>query len=127
METKIMENKYQDQVYHFKGLWDLPSICGLKIVEKADKSIIIATDLYDNNPGTSITEWNSKLAMEICNKYQLNPEKIIFIEHTPNKETKLEFNRETFFQVNFTIENGKFVNPDWNQLTKQEVDKLIDE
>jgi len=122
-----MDNKYQDQVYHFKGLWDLPSICGLKIVKKADKSIIIATDLYDNNPGTSITEWNSKLAMEICNKYELNPEKIIFIEHTPNKETKLEFNRETFFQVNFTLENGMFVNPDWNQLTQKDVDQLIGE
>jgi hypothetical protein len=127
MEIKIMENKYQDQVYHFKGLWDVPSICGIKIVKKKEKSVIIATDLYDNNPGTSITEWNTKLAWELCNKFDLNPEMIIFIEHTPEKETKLEFNRETFFQVNFTIENGKFVNPDWNKLTKQEVDILIGE
>ncbi|OFX88528.1 MAG: hypothetical protein A2W99_09005 [Bacteroidetes bacterium GWF2_33_16] len=122
-----MENKYQDQVYHFKGLWDLPSICGLKIIKKAETSIIIATDLYDNNPGTSITEWNTKLAWELCNKFELNPENLIFIEHTPNKETKLEFNRETFFKVNFTIENGSFVNPVWNQLTNDEVDKLISE
>jgi len=122
-----MENKYQEQVYNFKGLWDLPSICGLKIVKKAEKPIIIATDLYEQNPGTSITEWNTKLAMEICEKFDLNPEKLVFIEHTPDKNTKLEFNRETFFQVSFTLENGKFVNPDWNQLTKEEVDKLINE
>ena len=122
-----MENKYQDKVYNFKGLWDLPSICGLKILKKGDKSIIIATDLYDQNPGTSITEWNTKLAMEICEKFDLNPENIVFIEHTPDKDTKLEFNRETFFQVSFTLENGKFVDPDWNQLTKEEVDKLVNE
>lgn len=122
-----MENKYQDQVYNFKGLWDLPSICGIKIVKKADKAIVIATDLYDNNPGTSITEWNTKLAMELCNKFEINPKNIIFIEHTPEKDTKLEFNRETFFQVNFTIDNDKFINPDWNQLTKEEVDNLISE
>lgn len=123
----MTQNKYQDQEYHFKGLWDVPSVCGLKIVKKADKSIIIATDLYDHNPGTSITEWNTKLAMEICTKFELNPEKIFFIEHTPEKETKLEFNRETFFQVKFSLENGKFVNPDWDQLTKEQVNQLIDE
>ncbi len=122
-----MENKYQDQVYNFKGLWDLPSICGLKIVKKPAKTIVIATDLYDQNPGTSITEWNTKLAMELCNNFKLNPKEIIFIEHTPHKDTKLEFNRETFFQVNFTLDNDKFINPDWNQLTKEEVDNLISE
>ena len=122
-----MENKYQDQVYNFKGLWDLPSICGLKMVKKDDKTIVIATDLYDNNPGTSITEWNTKLAMELCNKFEINPKNIIFIEHTPEKDTKLEFNRETFFRVDFTLENNQFINPDWNQLTKEEVDKLISE
>jgi hypothetical protein len=122
-----MENKYQDQVYNFKGLWDLPSFCGLKMVKKADKTIVIATDLYDKNPGTSITEWNTRLAMELCNKFEINPKNIIFIEHTPEKDTKLEFNRETFFRVDFTLENNQFINPDWNQLTKEEVDKLISE
>jgi hypothetical protein len=124
---EIKTGKYQDQLYHFKGLWDIPSICGLKIVKKADKAIIIATDLFDENPGTSITEWNSKLAKELCDKNDIKYQDLIFIEHTPNKDTKLSFNRETFYKVNFDISDNGFVNPQWEELTKEDVDKLLTE
>ena len=127
MEILNMKNRYQDQIYNFTGLWDVPSICGLKIVEKVDKTIIIATDLYERNPGSSISEWNTKIAMELCIKNNIDPLKLIFIVHTPEKDTKLEFNRETFFQVKFDLENNKFVNPDWIQLKKDDVDKLLNE
>lgn len=125
METKT--SKYQDQLYHFKGLWDLPSICGLKIVKKSNKTIIIATDLFDENPGTSVTEWNTKLAKELCDDNAINYKELIYIEHTPNKDTKLSFNRETFYKVNFDISNNGFDNPQWEELTKSEVDKLLTE
>lgn len=125
MEAKI--SNYQDEIYHFKGLWDVPSICGLKIVKKGDKSVVIATDLFDENPGTSITEWNTKLAKEICDKHNIDYNNLIFIEHTPNKETKLSFNLESFFQVSFDIDGDKFDNPKWKELTKQDVDNLITE
>ena len=125
METKT--SKYQDQLYHFNGLWDLPSICGLKIVKKPNQAIIIATDLFDDNPGTSITEWNTKLAKELCDSNDINYQDLIYIEHTPNKDTKLSFNRETFYKVNFDISDNGFDNPQWEELTKGEVDKLLTE
>jgi len=122
-----MKNNYQDQIYSFKGLWDLPSVCGLKIINTSKNTIIIATDLFDENPGTSITEWNTKLAKEICDKNQIDYKQLIYIEHTPNKKTKLSFNQESFYQVKFDFENDQFVNPNWNQITKEEVDKLIND
>ena len=125
METNA--GNYQDQIYHFNGLWDVPSICGLKIINKKDNTIIIATDLFDENPGTSITEWNTKLAKELCNKYEIDYNKLIYIEHTPDKKTKLSFNQESFYKVNFDIVNDKFDNPQWEQMTKEEVDNLITE
>jgi len=123
MNTQV--DKYQDQVYHFKGLWDVPSICGVKVIKKSDKSVIIATDLFDENPGTSITEWNTKLAKELCDKHNIDYNKLIYIEHTPHKDTKLSFNQESFFKVNFDLTGYKFENPQWQELTKEEVDKLI--
>ncbi len=125
METNV--SNYQDQIYHFNGLWDVPSICGLKIIKKKDNIIIIATDLFDENPGTSITEWNTKLAKELCDKYEIGYNQLIFIEHTPDKKTKLSFNQESFFKVDFDIEDDKFENPQWQELTKEEVDNLITE
>jgi len=125
MEEKI--SNYQDQIYNFKGLWDIPSFCGLKIVGKEKQTIVIATDLFDNNPGTSITEWNAKLAKELCDKYEIDHNKLIYIEHTPDKKTKLSFNRESFFKVNFDFIDDKFENPQWQELSKDEVDNLITE
>ncbi|MCK5028748.1 MAG: hypothetical protein KAR57_03885 [Bacteroidales bacterium] len=125
MESKI--SKYQDQIYNFNGLWDVPSICGLKIVKKQDETIVIATDLFDENPGTSITEWNTKLAKELCDKYEIDYKRLIYIEHTPNKKTKLSFNQESFYIVEFDIDNDKFENPKWKEISKEEVNKLITE
>jgi len=122
-----MKSNYQDQVYNYKGLWDIPSMCGLKIVKKSNKTIVIATELYENNPGTSVADWNTKLAKELCAKFEIDPKSIVFIEHTPDKETKLKFNLESFFQVKFDFENDQFVNLNWKQITKEEVDKLMND
>ncbi len=123
MEPKV--DNYQDQIYHFKGLWDVPSICGLKIVKKGNQTIVIATDLFEENPGTSITEWNTKLAKQICDENEIKYDRLIYIEHTPDKKTKLSFNHESFFEVNFEKTVDKFENPQWKELTKEEVDNLI--
>jgi hypothetical protein len=125
MKTNV--DNYQDQVYNYNGLWDVPSICGLKIVKKQDETIVIATDLFDENPGTSITEWNTKLAKELCDKYEIDYKRLIYIEHTPDKKTKLSFNQESFFKVEFDITDDKFENPKWQEISKEEVNKLITE
>lgn len=123
METNV--SNYQNQIYKFKGLWDLSSICGLKIVKKQNETVVIATDLFEDNPGTSITEWNTKLIKEICDNNNINYNEVIYIEHTPNKKTKLSFNQESFYKVKFDIIDDKFDNPKWKVLTKDQVDKLI--
>lgn len=119
--------QFIDKEYHFEGMWDLPSICGLKIVRKPDKTIVIVTDLYEENPGTPVTEWNTKLAAQICKEFEIKPENLVFIERTPDKKTKLSFNKESFFRVYFEQDGINFNNPDWQELSKDEVNKLINE
>ena len=125
MEAKV--SNYQDQVYQFKGLWDRPSICGLKIIKKSDFTVVIATDLFDENPGTSITSWNTKLAQELCDLHKIDYNQLIYIEHTPDKKTKLSFNHESFFKVTFDVKDDKFENPKWQEMSKEEVNILITE
>jgi hypothetical protein len=76
--------KYVDQIYHFKGAWDVPSFCGLKIIQKIEKTIIIATDLYDHNPGSSVTSRAKELATELIHKFKIDTHKLVFIEHLPD-------------------------------------------
>lgn len=114
-----------DDVFEFEGQWGVPSHCGLKMVEKTHQVIIITTELYDSNPGTSVTRWATQLANLICDLKKIDPKKIKFIVHIPDRNSKLEFYKETFDLVIFHLEKGKCVQPVWNKISKIEVDNLL--
>jgi hypothetical protein len=118
-------DKYMDHEYHFKGKWDVPSICGLRVIHKSRKTIVIATNLYKNNPGTSISRWSAPLATNICNDFEIDPKKLFFIEHNPDRQSKLDFYKETFDAVEFDLDGDRFVNPQWRRISKKEVDDMI--
>ena len=92
--------KYYDEVFHFKGQWDVPSCCGLKI-HSNEKTIVIVTELYQENPGTSITSAGVNLARQICEAKNINLNDIIYLECNPGTNSKLSFYDEEFFLVTF--------------------------
>jgi len=47
---------YYDEIFDFSGQWGMPSKCGLKILKKRNKNIVIVTEMYQENPGTSVTQ-----------------------------------------------------------------------
>ena len=97
---KVSE-KYYDEVFKFAGQWDMPSSCGLKILKKKDKTIVIVTELYQDNPGTSVTYAGISLAKQICQAKGLNINEIEYIECNPNTNSKLSFYDEEYFVVSF--------------------------
>ena len=92
---------YYDEVFPFKGEWDLESSCGLKIREVGGKTYVIVTELYQDNPGTSVTYAGKKLADQICEAKNLKLEDIVYLECTPDTNSKLSFYDEEYFQVDF--------------------------
>lgn len=120
-----IRSKYIDQEYHFKGKWDIPSICGLKIIRKDGDTIVIATNFYERNPGTSISRWSAELAMLISAEFGIKTGELIFIEHNPDRKSKLDFYKQTFDIIHFEREGSKLSRPNWTRVTKKEVDKLI--
>jgi len=119
------QDNYIDQHFHFKGKWDVPSLCGLKVVEKPDRSIVIATNLYKVNPGTSISRWSAQLATTICKELNIDHNKLVFIERNPDRKSNLEFYEETFDIVEFRWEKDHFIDPVWKRISKAEVDELL--
>jgi len=92
--------KYYDEVFDFKGQWDMPSRCGLKIIRR-EKTVVIVTELYQDNPGTSVTAAGKNLAEQICQSKGLNLNEIMYLECNPNTGSKLSFYDEEFFEVDF--------------------------
>ena len=127
METNPNFDRYMDRYFDFKGQWDSPSKCGLKIITRKDgKTLAIATEIYRQNPGTPVTEWCAPLATQVLQETGENPENFIFVEHTPDLKSKLTFYGETFDLVSFEWDGTKYQNPAWKRLTREEIDALMD-
>ena len=93
--------KYYDEIFDFKGQWDVPSRCGLKIIRR-EKTVVIVTELYQDNPGTSVTAAGKSLAEQICRNKGMNLNEIMYLECNPGTGSKLSFYDEEFFEVDFS-------------------------
>lgn len=98
----------------------MPSRCGLKISQKGEKTIVIVTELYKENPGTTITSVTCSLAEQICEAFQIQPKQMIYLECAPGMNSKLNFYDEVYYLVQFDIEDNKLINPKWTQLDDYE-------
>lgn len=120
-----LNTTYVELFYDFKGTWDVPSRCGLKIVKKADQDIVIATELYLENPGTSVTEFCNRLATLILKDYDMDVSRFCFIVRTPENNSKLSFLNEFFSKAHMEWDGEKFGKPRWEPLSKDAVDALL--
>jgi hypothetical protein len=110
-----------DSIIEFTGSWGIMSKCGIKHFSFNGKDVILVSELYKDNPGTSITQVTTSLAMQICEKLNIDPVSLIYIEHCPEMNSKLSFYNEEFYKVDFELADGKFVNPSWKMLTMDEI------
>jgi hypothetical protein len=113
--------KYYDEIFDFEGQWGQPSACGLKIVDKKEKIIVIVTELYQDNPGTSVTSAGYSLAKQICEKKGLGFSNITYIECTPDTNSVLSFYDEQYFEVTF----NEYQHPQYRKVSKEELENLI--
>jgi hypothetical protein len=111
--------------YKFRGLWDIPSECGLKIYKTGRHNVVIVSELYRENPGTMITDVPVQLATQICNEYLLDPDTLVYIEHNPKTVTKLSFYEEEFFRVRFTITDGKPGNAEYEKISQADLETIL--
>ena len=116
---KVSE-EYYDEVFDFAGQWDMPSKCGLKVLGTQDHPIVIVTELYQDNPGTSVTYAGRSLAEQICKAKGFELDAIRYIECNPNTNSKLSFYDEELFEVT-CLPNGEL---QYHQLSAEEVKQL---
>lgn len=115
-----------DEIIDFPGLWGMPSKCGLKVVHARNQDIVIITDLYEDNPGTSVTSYCAGLANYIAESKALDKRNICFIQHNPDVGSKYAFLQETFDEVSFTLTENGLKDPVWKRVPREYVEKMID-
>ncbi|MDR2389657.1 MAG: hypothetical protein LBD89_07725 [Tannerellaceae bacterium] len=120
MDMNLSEN-YYDEVFSFNGHWEIPSRCGLRIIRRSGRSYVMVTELYLDNPGTSVTAAGESLLMQICRAKGLDPHEVIYIECNPDMNSKLSFYDEAYFRVTFSRDHP----PSYRQLSLEEVAELL--
>ncbi len=118
--------KYVESIYHFTGIWEMPSQCGLMIRKSGADTFVILTELYESNTGTSVTEMMVTLATEIVNKHNIQPERTLFIVHIPKRSSRYTFFAETYYQALMKWEGRNFSNLNWKRLKEREIERLKD-
>ena len=84
------------------------------------KKIIIVTELYQENTGTSVTYNGASLAEQICQAKGISTDNMIYIECNPDTNSKLSFYDEEFFEVTFGRDaDGHLCSPQYRQLTPE--------
>lgn len=116
-----------DDFFEFNGLWDIKSKCGIKICKNNGKFVVIVSELYLDNPGTSVTQAVNILPQQICSKYNIPFDQLIYIEHNPDMNSKLSFYDEEFFLVNFDLVDGNLLNPKYKQLSGNDIKSFLNQ
>lgn len=110
---------YYDEVFPFLGQWDMPSKCGLRIRKVAGTTYVIVIELYQDNPGTSVTYAGKSLAQQICDAKGLSFDDITYIECNPDMGSKLSFYDEESFRVEFNESGNRYF-----KLTPEEIKSI---
>ena len=117
--------KYYDEVFDFKGQWEAPSKCGLKNFVYKGKTHVIVTELYQDNPGTSVTYAGYSLFKQICERKGLIETDVVYLECNPDTSSKLSFYDEAFYEVTFSELSGVTDKPVYRQLSTDEVSAIF--
>lgn len=120
-----VNDKYFDEIFDFAGQWDMPSKCGLKVEERNGKYVILVTELYKENPGTSITYAGGSLIKQICEAKNLDYNDIIYIECNPEMGSKLSFYDEECYLVTFEVIDNIPCNLKYNTIPSDELSKYV--
>jgi hypothetical protein len=116
---------YYDEIFDFKGQWDIPSKCGLKTVRQDGRTFVIVTELYLENPGTSVTYAGYSLFSQICAGKGLPEKEVTYLECNPGTNSKLSFYDEEYFEVTFPETAGESGRAAYRQLSPDEIKALF--
>jgi hypothetical protein len=132
-------NRMHFERFQYRGFHGCQCVCSLEILRLADgRTAVIATELQDN-PGTSITNIAEHLASVVCDRFEIEREKLVWIEHYGYAGTVIDSRERTYDRVSFRLRKpdairwfpsvlrckpdwwpGNFEEPEWRPMKEQD-------
>jgi hypothetical protein len=90
-------------------------VCLIERIDLVDGRIVIACIAVEGNPGRSITNSVEDIAFQVCDRFEIPAERLVWLEHYDYDETN-EWSLVTFGQL---PPAGPFADPKWHEMTKE--------
>jgi hypothetical protein len=110
------KTNFTEEIYYFSGQWEMPSLCGLMIRKKGTGNLVLLTEMYEENPGSSVTGMIEMLATRIVKERGLEPANTEFIVHNPERSSRYEFFAETFYRAEMKWDGEQYIGLRWVKL-----------
>ena len=123
-----------DRVLDFAGLGGSASRCRLRVFWHEGKTVVVMTETGDNE-STSVTCAVSVIAARACEFYNLDPSRVLFVEHYPDSRAlgndgalrldavfEEHFDR-VWFDVSREGADWRLSAPRWKRITREEVER----
>ncbi|MDB5871802.1 MAG: hypothetical protein JWQ07_1244 [Ramlibacter sp.] len=104
----------QPDLFAYKASNGADGICLLERVDLPDGRIVIACISIVGNPGQSITNAVEEICFQVCERFEIPPEHLIWLEHYENLPGYEEWSWVTFEQL---PPASLFRNPTWRTMT----------
>lgn len=135
--AQAMAPLYEDTQFPYPGYFNQASDCILHVFQGGGRYVVVATSNEDGgNHGTSITNRAEALA-DTVKEFLLPVARVeftgeganaVWIEHYPDRgfdSRSRPMFEESFDIVQFQKHSGKYTNPSWVRVEKDQVERLI--
>ena len=126
--------------FDYEGYHKIPSFCYIDIHKNEKFTVVVATepDYDEEGAGASVTNRAEHIATEVCKKYDIPQEKLVWIEHYDYRDDSVGDREETWDLVSFNSERTPirgywdyprgemvFTSPKWQHLSVEQKDRLV--
>lgn len=122
-----MELVYMDHGLPYPGYFNQPSDCILRVYQGGSLYVVVATSNEDGeNHGTSITNRAEVVADTVKSQFP----KLEFVGEGANAAWVENYPQrgmfeESFDVVSFQKRNGKYANPSWVRIEREQLERLL--
>ncbi|MGC2236176.1 MAG: hypothetical protein WA584_08445 [Pyrinomonadaceae bacterium] len=115
-------DEMEPQLFAYKSANRFDGICRIERINLSNDYIVVICEQIDGNPGQSVTNAIEYIAFQLCDQFNINPQKLILIEHYDTwfcNENEWNLVRFEKMPPDFAFEN-----PTWQPITKEDWQKL---
>ncbi len=106
------------ELFAYKSPSGSDGVCLIERINLPDERVVMICEEIDGNPGTSVTNAIEYIAFQLCEQFDVSPEKLVLIEHY---DTWCDKNDE-WDLVSFAKRppESNFDDPEWTPMTEED-------